>query len=66
MAERTVELLRADARVEVVIEPALSFLDLAWSRLGIDPLAAGARLGIPLASARTTATLNETIDDFMT
>jgi tetrapyrrole methylase family protein/MazG family protein len=39
IAERTVELLRARADVELVIHPALSFLDLAWARLGVDPLA---------------------------
>lgn len=44
VAERTVELLRADERVECSIGPALSFLDLAWARLGIDPVAAGARI----------------------
>jgi tetrapyrrole methylase family protein/MazG family protein len=44
VAERTVELLRADDRVEVTVVPALSFLDLAWAALGIDPLAAGVRL----------------------
>jgi tetrapyrrole methylase family protein/MazG family protein len=44
VAERTVELLRADDRVEVSVIPALSFLDLAWDRLGIDPLQAGVRL----------------------
>jgi tetrapyrrole methylase family protein/MazG family protein len=44
VAERTVELLRADERVDVTIVPALSFLDLAWAALGIDPLAAGVRL----------------------
>lgn len=44
VAERTVELLRADERVDVTIVPALSFLDLAWSALGVDPLAAGVRL----------------------
>jgi tetrapyrrole methylase family protein/MazG family protein len=44
VAERTVELLRADDRVEVEVLPAVSFLDLAWDRLGVDPLAAGARL----------------------
>ncbi|HTN78476.1 MAG TPA: nucleoside triphosphate pyrophosphohydrolase [Acidimicrobiales bacterium] len=44
VAERTVELLRADDRVEVVVVPALSFLDLVWARLGVDPLAAGVRL----------------------
>jgi tetrapyrrole methylase family protein/MazG family protein len=44
VAERTVELLVADGRVEVELVPALSFLDLAWGRLGVDPLAAGVRL----------------------
>ena len=32
VAERTVDLLRADGRVEVTVLPALSFLDLAWAR----------------------------------
>jgi len=36
VAERTVELLRADERVDVTVVPSLSFLDLAWERLGID------------------------------
>jgi tetrapyrrole methylase family protein/MazG family protein len=44
VAERSVELLRADDRVEVTVLPALSFLDLAWAALGVDPLAAGVRL----------------------
>ncbi len=44
VAERAVELLIADGRVEVVVLPALSFLDLAWARLGVDPVALGARL----------------------
>ncbi|HVX21073.1 MAG TPA: MazG nucleotide pyrophosphohydrolase domain-containing protein [Acidimicrobiales bacterium] len=44
VAERTVDLLRADPRVDVTVVPALSFLDLAWDRLGVDPLAAGVRL----------------------
>jgi tetrapyrrole methylase family protein/MazG family protein len=44
IAERTVELLRADPRVDVSIIPGLSFLDLAWERLGIDPLNQGVRL----------------------
>jgi tetrapyrrole methylase family protein/MazG family protein len=44
VAERSVELLRADDRVEVTVLPALSFLDLAWAALGIDPLAEGVRL----------------------
>jgi tetrapyrrole methylase family protein / MazG family protein len=38
VAERTVGLLRADQRVEVTILPALSFLDLVWDRLAIDPV----------------------------
>ena len=42
--ERSVELVVADRRLEVEILPALSFLDLAWVRLGIDPLEAGVRL----------------------
>ncbi len=44
VAERTVELLRHDPRITVEIVPALSFVDLAWDRLGIDPFAAGVRL----------------------
>jgi tetrapyrrole methylase family protein/MazG family protein len=44
VAERTVELLRADNRVEIDVLPSLSFLDLAWSRLGIDPLATGVQI----------------------
>jgi len=44
VAEHTVELLLADDRVEVVLVPALSFLDLAWVRLGVDPLADGVRI----------------------
>ena len=44
VAERSVELLLADERVDVEVLPALSFLDLAWARLGVDPLAGGVRL----------------------
>lgn len=49
VAELTVELLRMAAAASpeefrVEIEPAMSFLDLVWARLGIDPLAAGVRL----------------------
>lgn len=44
VAERTVELLLADERVEVELLAALSFADLAWARLGVDPVAVGARL----------------------
>jgi len=44
VAERSVTLLRADQRVEVTVLAAPSFLDLAWDRLGVDPLVAGVRL----------------------
>ncbi len=44
VAERTVERLRADPRVAVSIRPAVSFLDLAWDRLGVDPLEVGVQL----------------------
>ncbi|MEQ1788713.1 MAG: MazG family protein, partial [Acidimicrobiales bacterium] len=44
VAERSVELLVADGRVTTEVLPALSFLDLAWARLAVDPVALGARL----------------------
>ena len=44
VAERSVELLRADQRIETLVLPALSFLDLAWAALGVDPLQVGARI----------------------
>jgi tetrapyrrole methylase family protein/MazG family protein len=44
VAERTAELLLVDDRVDVEVLPALSFLDLAWARLGVDPVATGVRL----------------------
>ena len=44
VAERSVELLVADERVATEVHPALSFADLAWARLGVDPLAEGARI----------------------
>jgi len=42
--ERTVDWLVADERVEVDVRPALSFLDLAWVRLGVDPFEVGVRV----------------------
>ncbi|MFV0260323.1 MAG: MazG nucleotide pyrophosphohydrolase domain-containing protein [Acidimicrobiales bacterium] len=42
--ERTVGLLRADARVEVRTLPAVSFLDEVWSALAVDPVEDGVRL----------------------
>ncbi|MHB8245088.1 MAG: MazG family protein [Acidimicrobiales bacterium] len=47
VAERTVELLREQAPgrgIALRVTPAVSYLDLAWDRLGIDPLAVGVRL----------------------
>ena len=44
VAERTVELLRAAAGVELEVLAGLSFADLVWDRVGVDPLAAGVRL----------------------
>lgn len=44
VAERTVELLLADPRVRVRLHPALSFVDLAWVRLGVDPVELGVQL----------------------
>ncbi len=42
--ERVVTLLRDDPRVDVVTVAGLSFLDLVWDRLGIDPVNLGVRL----------------------
>ena len=44
VAERSVQLLLGDSRVNAEVHPALSFADLAWSRLGVDPLASGVRI----------------------
>ncbi len=44
VAEHTVDLLRADDRVELTVLASVSFLDLAWDRLGVDPVAVGAQL----------------------
>jgi tetrapyrrole methylase family protein/MazG family protein len=42
--ERTVRYLRDADDVDLVLVPALSFLDVAWARLGVDPVDAGVRL----------------------
>ncbi len=46
--ERSVQHLReradVDPDLEVEVRPAMSFLDVAWTRLGIDPVEAGVRL----------------------
>jgi tetrapyrrole methylase family protein/MazG family protein len=44
VAERAVELLLGDDRVDVRLLPALSFLDLAWAALRVDPVACGVRV----------------------
>jgi tetrapyrrole methylase family protein / MazG family protein len=49
VAERTVVLLRqhpavVDGRVELVVHASVSFLDLAFARIGADPITAGVRL----------------------
>jgi tetrapyrrole methylase family protein/MazG family protein len=43
VAEQTVALLRARDDVDVEIVPGLSFAELAWARIGVDPMA-GARM----------------------
>jgi tetrapyrrole methylase family protein/MazG family protein len=50
--ERSVRWLRDDERVEVVVLAALSFLDLAYARLGLDPVEAR----LTLVDAHTFAT----------
>ena len=42
--ERSVRHLRADPRVQCVLLPAMSFLDLAYNALGIDPVETAVRL----------------------
>ena len=49
VAERTVALLRdhpavLDGRVRLVVHPSVSFLDLAFDRLGVDPVTVGVRV----------------------
>ena len=47
VAERTVELLyeaAAAGRITLGVVPGLSFAELAWTRLGIDPMTTGARI----------------------
>jgi tetrapyrrole methylase family protein/MazG family protein len=44
VAEHSVTLLRGRDDVTVEIVPGLSFAELAWARVGIDPMATGARV----------------------
>ena len=55
VAERSVSLLRADGRVEVMVHPAPSFLDFAWERLGVDPVDRGVRVVDAAAFAEQAA-----------
>jgi|GEM_PF-73048 len=58
VAERTVELLLARAGaagVDIELVPGLSFCDLAWARLRIDPISAAARLVDGTTFARSAA-----------
>jgi len=56
--ERSVRSLLADERVRCDVLPAMSFLDVAWARLGIDPVESAVRLvdghEFALAAAGTT------------
>ena len=42
--ERSVRALQVDARIECRLLPAMSFLDVAWARLGVDPVERAVRL----------------------
>lgn len=42
--ERTVRSLSSDRRIRCVVNPAIGFLEMSWSRLGIDPVEAGVTL----------------------
>lgn len=44
VAEQTVVLLAERDDIELVVHPALSFVDLSWVALGVDPIADGARI----------------------
>lgn len=44
LAERTVQLLTEQTEVEVEVFPCLSFVDLAWRCLKIDPMESGVRI----------------------
>lgn len=44
VAERTVVSLRTRAELDVQVVLALSFLDLVWERLGVDPVASSVRI----------------------
>lgn len=49
VAERTVELLRARDDVTVEVQPAVSVIDVACARMGVDPMARGLRIADAMA-----------------
>lgn len=51
VAERTVELLRARDDVSVILEPAVSIIDIACAALGRDPMSSGLRVIDALSSS---------------
>jgi tetrapyrrole methylase family protein / MazG family protein len=59
--ERSVRALLADERVRCEVLPAMSFLDLVWARLGIDPVESAVRLidghEFAVAAAGTTGAM---------
>src|SRR6186713_1203825 len=56
--ERSVRAVRVDDRVDCQLLPAMSFLDVVWARLGIDPVESAVRLidGHEFAAAAAGAT----------
>ena len=54
VAERTVELLRERPEVAVILEPAVSVIDVACAALGRDPMAAGLRVVERAGAGSTT------------
>ena len=61
--ERSVQTLLRDERVDVDVLPAMSFLDLAWARLGIDPVEAGVQLVDAYEFATRCAVIDRPVAD---
>jgi tetrapyrrole methylase family protein/MazG family protein len=55
VAERSVELLVGDPRLAVSVCPAVSFVEVAWARLGVDPVELGATVVDPARFASAAA-----------
>ncbi len=66
--ERSVRSLLADHRVRCDVLPAMSFLDVAWARLGIDPVESAVRLvdghdfGVAVAGTTGAVLISHTHD----